>query len=272
MHRARLPAPEELSEPSATPPRMVRSDEAPSTYRDRSTERRPERTERRQEEPMGREGTVVFRMNIGRNANADPRWMIPVICRRGGITKNEIGAIRILDNETQFEIVGHAAERFVAEARKPDTKDPNIRFATLNENVTPVADNEMLVSAPARQYDKPRPFHKKPRDERPATSPEFKTKSEYKGKSDFKGKADFKPKSDYQAKPDFKAKSDFKPKADFKPKTDFKAKSDFKAKTDFKPKSESRAKPEARAKLFLKPGAGGDRPLVKKKRDRPGRP
>jgi ATP-dependent RNA helicase DeaD len=244
MYRARLPAPEELSEPSAQPARTMRGDDSPP-YRERSTERRERpverhQGERRQEEPMGREGTVVFRMNIGRNANADPRWMIPVICRRGGITKNEIGAIRILDNETQFEIVGHAAERFVAEARKPDTKDPNIRFATLNENVTPVADSEMLVDAPARKYDEKRPFHKKPRED------------------------------GVGAKPDYKAKSDFKTKSDFKPKAEFKPKGEFKSRAEYKPKVE--AKPEARTKLFLKPGAGGDRPLLKKKRERPGRP
>ena len=43
-------------------------------------------------------------MNIGRRQNADPRWILPLICRRGHITKNEIGAIRIQANETGFQI------------------------------------------------------------------------------------------------------------------------------------------------------------------------
>jgi ATP-dependent RNA helicase DeaD len=243
MYRARLPAPEELSE-SAPPPRPQRPDDAP--YRERA-ERRPEHSgERRVEAPLGSGGNVVFRMNIGRNANADPRWMIPVICRRGGITKNEIGAIRILDNETQFEVAGHAAEQFAAEARKPDTKDPNIRFATLNEAVTPTTDSEMLVAAPARQYDKPRPFHKKFGDK-------TDVKPENKGKSDFKGKPAYKGKSEHQGKSEYKGKPDFKPKS------------------DFKPKAEARAKPEARGKLFLKGTSAGDRPLIKKTRERPGK-
>ena len=244
MYRARLPAPEELSE-SAPPPRPQRSDDAP--YRERS-ERRPEHSgERRPEAPMGREGSVVFRMNIGRNANADPRWMIPVICRRGGITKNEIGAIRILDNETQFEVAGHAAEQFAAEARKPDTKDPNIRFATLNENVTSAPDGDMLVAAPARQYDKPRPFHKKHGD-KPDGKPGFKGKPGPKGNREYQGKGE------HQGKGEYKSKSEFKPKS------------------DFKPKPEARAKPEPRGKLFLKGGASaGDRPLTKKIRERPGK-
>src|SRR6201996_1760804 len=76
MYRARLPAPEELSAP------MPRPDRARPEYQDRERPDRPpfdrDRTERRperREEPLGREGMVVFRMNIGRAANADPRWM-----------------------------------------------------------------------------------------------------------------------------------------------------------------------------------------------------
>jgi ATP-dependent RNA helicase DeaD len=243
MYRARLPAPEELSE--TPPPRPRRSDDTPYPERGERTERRPDYSnerqggerqngERRPEAPIGREGSVVFRMNIGRNANADPRWMIPVICRRGGITKNEIGAIRIMDNETQFEVAGHAAEQFAAEARKPDTKDPNIRFATLNENVTPAPESDMLVAAPARKYDEKRPFHKKYGD-KPDGKPGFKGKPAYKGKSEHQGKGDY------------KGKSDFKPKAETQPKT------------------------EARGKLFLKGGGAGDRPLTKKIRERPGK-
>ena len=52
----------------------------------------------------GFEDTVWFRMDIGRRHNADPRWLLPLICRRGHVTKNEIGAIRIGANETHFQI------------------------------------------------------------------------------------------------------------------------------------------------------------------------
>src|SRR3546814_3369932 len=52
----------------------------------------------------GFEDTVWFRMNIGRNNNADPRWLLPLLCRRGHITKHEVGAIRIFDRETRLEI------------------------------------------------------------------------------------------------------------------------------------------------------------------------
>ena len=38
--------------------------------------------------------------------------MLPLICRRGHVTRNEVGAIRIFDRETLFEITAEAAERF----------------------------------------------------------------------------------------------------------------------------------------------------------------
>ncbi len=55
---------------------------------------------------------VWFRLNVGRRRNADPKWILPLVCRVGHITRAEIGPIRIFEDETKFEIVGHAAEAF----------------------------------------------------------------------------------------------------------------------------------------------------------------
>ncbi|MEP2550789.1 MAG: DbpA RNA binding domain-containing protein, partial [Marinomonas sp.] len=66
----------------------------------------------------GFEDTVWFRMNIGRNQNAGPRWVMPVICRRGHVTSNEIGAIRIGQDETHFQIPRQHAEKFAAAVKR----------------------------------------------------------------------------------------------------------------------------------------------------------
>ncbi len=113
LQRARLPAPEDLSDsgPAARP--------IPDGPR------------------PGFEDTVWFRINAGRNNNADPRWLLPYLCRRGHLTKREIGAIRIFDRETRFEIPRNAANRFVAALRKTDDGDPDVAIEPVGDAPEP---------------------------------------------------------------------------------------------------------------------------------------
>ncbi len=75
--------------------------------------------------------TVWFRMSVGRDRNADPRWLIPFLCRRGHVTKAEIGKIRIGERDTQFEIDRRSADRFAAAVRHPDQQDGDIAIEPL---------------------------------------------------------------------------------------------------------------------------------------------
>jgi ATP-dependent RNA helicase DeaD len=54
-----------------------------------------------------------FSVDIGREGKAEARWLLPMICKAGGITKNEIGAIRIQPNETFIEISEPAVAGFL---------------------------------------------------------------------------------------------------------------------------------------------------------------
>jgi ATP-dependent RNA helicase DeaD len=98
-HRAKMPALEDMLEADARPQR-------PDGPR------------------AGFEDTIWFRMDVGRSQNADPRWILPLLCRRGHITKNEIGAIRITGNETLFEIPRAAAARFAEAMKRTQGDDP----------------------------------------------------------------------------------------------------------------------------------------------------
>ncbi|MBO1074475.1 DEAD/DEAH box helicase [Roseomonas marmotae] len=90
-------------------------------------DRRPPRAPRATQEGEG----AWFRMNVGRDGQADPRWILPFLCRRGHVARDEIGRIRILGRETRFEVAGHAAARFAAAARRPDPAEPHIRVEPL---------------------------------------------------------------------------------------------------------------------------------------------
>ncbi|MBL0216523.1 MAG: DbpA RNA binding domain-containing protein [Myxococcales bacterium] len=88
------------------------------------------------DEPSASRGNAVwFTINVGRAKNADPKWLIPLLCRRGGITKQAIGKIQILARETRVEIAGNEAERFAEAARKPDAKDKNIHIERVDADL-----------------------------------------------------------------------------------------------------------------------------------------
>ncbi len=131
--RAALPAPEEL----------------------------PETTRVATEAPRGpkpvRKGPPVeavwFRISIGREKQADPKWLLPLLCRRGGVTRDEIGKIVILAAETRFEVAKVAAAGFATAARVPDPRAPGVRI----EPARP--PGEALASRP---LSAPRPVEQRP--------------------------------------------------------------------------------------------------------------
>jgi ATP-dependent RNA helicase DeaD len=129
LNRARLPAPEDLmdSGPSGAPSARGPGAQGQGQGYQGGAERGGEGGPRR----AGFEDSLWFRIDMGRNRNADPRWLLPMICRRGHITKTEIGAIRIYERETRFEIARDAASRFAAALRKAE--DDGVRIEPLTE-------------------------------------------------------------------------------------------------------------------------------------------
>ncbi|RWA78579.1 DEAD/DEAH box helicase [Mesorhizobium sp.] len=65
--------------------------------------------------------SVWFSLSVGRRQNAEPRWLIPMLCRTGGISKREIGAIKMQPEETFVQVAANWADRFLA-AIGPDRK------------------------------------------------------------------------------------------------------------------------------------------------------
>jgi ATP-dependent RNA helicase DeaD len=102
----------------------------------------------------GFEDVVWFRMNIGRRQNADPRWILPLLCRRGHITRNEIGAIRIAQNETHFQIPRTHADKFtdaVARTAGTESDEENILIAVSAEGPRAEARERKKGRAPVRE-------------------------------------------------------------------------------------------------------------------------
>lgn len=153
LYRSRLPAPEEI---------FTQSAEAPPPVQGGGFEKR----RGRRDDAAGDGNAVWFRLNIGRQKNADPRWILPLICRQGHVSKQDIGAIRIFDRDTRFEVAAHVAERFQAAIRS--VKHPEGRI----EPVEGVEPGEFRKPPRAHTGERPHggertPYGERPQGERP---------------------------------------------------------------------------------------------------------
>ncbi len=86
---------------------------------------------------------VWFRLNIGRERNADPRWLLPLICNAGNISKAEIGSIKIFDRDTRFQIVADQADAFAEAVRNSKDKQGHISRVRGNN----AADDATVMAA-----------------------------------------------------------------------------------------------------------------------------
>jgi ATP-dependent RNA helicase DeaD len=114
----------------------------------------------------GFDDVVWFRMDVGRRQNADPRWILPLLCRRGHITRNEIGAIRIAANETYFQV--------------PSTIERKFRDA-LKRTSNPGADDESGITievSPETPREAARERPQRSRDHAPGSGPRHDNRSE----------------------------------------------------------------------------------------------
>jgi ATP-dependent RNA helicase DeaD len=162
LYRSRLPSPEDILDPGQGAgrsrddrgreknSRTPRGDDHADGPRSKAGKPSPKPSSKSSPRHAMAEGSVWFRAAIGRRKNAEARWLLPMICRRGGIDKHDIGAIRIMDTTTEFEISGRAAESFAAMIKRPDKED-NIRIEPLTEAPTGQADQGKRVHAPRHQ-------------------------------------------------------------------------------------------------------------------------
>jgi ATP-dependent RNA helicase DeaD len=233
--RARLPSPEEVYDDA-----RMRDAQA--------TPLKPKR------EFVAASDASWFRLNVGRAKNADPKWLVPLICRLGHVTKSDIGVIKIFDRESKFEISKAMAARFtgivkdVAEGdvRIEPTSPPSLNPERPKRDYADKPRGDRQGAGEARSYDAPRKdFGDKPKWEK---KPKWEGKPRIEGDS----KPAWEPRDQPAAAP--------KPKWQGKPNAD--GKWEPKAKWAGKPKAEAAAKAkwEGAAKPAPPPSGAGAPP------------
>ncbi|MBR1091076.1 DEAD/DEAH box helicase [Bradyrhizobium manausense] len=210
LYRARLPSPEDIVDPgerSGRPRDDRHRDDRASRSDDRAERPRPKSGKSSPKHGMT-EATVWFRANIGRRKNAEARWLLPMICRRGGIDKGDIGAIKIMDTTTEFEISERVADSFAAKIKRPDKED-NIRLEPMAGASPAQAPVEKRARTPQREDGDGDQFVRRSDESWKAKEPKHHDRP--RGKPEGKGKppakTDFKPHDGKFGKPAFGKKN-----------------------------------------------------------------
>ena len=147
LYNGKQSAPEQLSE--YTPPAKGRD--------------RDDRPPRERKETFG--PSKWFRVDVGRDQKAEARWLLPMLCKAGDITKREIGAIRIQDSETFVEISAPAVDGFLKSVGG-EMKLENQASLSAVDGVPQLGDRGARPSKP-RHDGPPRGRDERPRDKGP---------------------------------------------------------------------------------------------------------
>jgi ATP-dependent RNA helicase DeaD len=105
---------------------------------DRHESRGPRATPGKTKRPDEGRGWVTFRVTWGGQHGADPRRLLAIACRRGGIKGSDVGAIRVEPAFSLVDVARDVAEGFAAAAVRPDPRDPRVRITRASE--TPPAE------------------------------------------------------------------------------------------------------------------------------------
>jgi ATP-dependent RNA helicase DeaD len=214
---------------------------------------------------------VWYRINIGRDKNADPKWLMPTLCRLGHVTKRDIGSIKIFERETKFEITQEMQAKFeaaIALGLEDGVKiDPAVKPGPSEKPVSrwdkkPAAGGDRPDKKPwkAREEGGDKPAWK-PREDRPQSDKKPWVKREDVAPS-AEGKKPWVKREETGDKPAWKARED-RPQGEKKPwvkRDDAAAAPAAEGKKPWVKRTPNDPTPEGKKPWVKKPAAGGKTP------------
>ncbi|WP_084418390.1 DEAD/DEAH box helicase [Henriciella litoralis] len=171
LHRAKRSAPEDLMPvPEDTGGRSGGSRDG----------RGPKREPRAPREPRARrddfDDGVWITVSVGRKAGAEPRWLLPMLCKSGGLDRSQVGAIQIEETVSKVELKADSVEPFFATIGPDGRLEKSI--TAWREGDTPPprgpspASNDWSGPKPGKSAKKPHRKGGKPAPRRAEWSPE----------------------------------------------------------------------------------------------------
>lgn len=110
--------------------------------------------------------SVWFSISGGRNENAEPRRLLPMLCKAGDITKEDIGAIRVQQDQSYVEIRKASVPGFLASIGE------NMRVEA-GASITQLDKPPSIAKSPRPPFN-PKPHGQKPGGGKPAGGGNYK--------------------------------------------------------------------------------------------------
>ncbi len=91
---------------------------------------------------LGADNSFWVTLSVGAAAKAEPRWLLPMLCRSGDLTKNDIGSIRVQQDVTEVQLNEGVRARFLTALGPAMMLEDGITVS--------LAEGQPTAAAPAR--------------------------------------------------------------------------------------------------------------------------
>jgi len=151
--------------------------------------------------------SVWFSISGGHNAGAEPRRLLPMICKASSLTRDDIGAIRVQQDESFVQVKASSAATLAASVGADGALEEG---AVLKQLETPPVIEPSRRPGPGNKGGKPR--FDKPKFDKPKSDRSKSDKPRDKGDKPFRKDRDDRPKTDSKPSAKHQPKSDGRPK------------------------------------------------------------
>ncbi|MEQ9505941.1 MAG: DEAD/DEAH box helicase [Hyphomonas sp.] len=131
-------------------------------------EDRPQREKRPRTDRADIPGAVWISVNVGRKKNADPKWLLPMLCKAGGLERDDIGQIRINPVNTHVELTSQGAMRLFEKTGESGRLEGSLMAIPL-----PGIPEAEPFSPPEARHERSNDSPRPPRKDRPAPRKDY---------------------------------------------------------------------------------------------------
>ena len=79
-----------------------------------------------------RDDFITYQVSWGAHGGADTRRLLAMVCRRGEVSSDVVGAIRVAPKSSTVEISSSVVQEFERSVTRPDERSPRTKFRRWN--------------------------------------------------------------------------------------------------------------------------------------------